>query len=78
HIQSLSSEAVIPCQSNTLQHLPFDSHLYKERHLIENFYSKNKHFRRVFSRLDKTNTENIRMIKIACTFNLQLRNYFCA
>ncbi|MBK2242351.1 transposase, partial [Francisella tularensis] len=30
-------------------HIPFDSHVYKERHLIENFFSKIKHFRRVFS-----------------------------
>ncbi|MBK2242301.1 transposase, partial [Francisella tularensis] len=42
-------EAVIPCKSNTLNHIPFDSHVYKERHLIENFFSKIKHFRRVFS-----------------------------
>ncbi|MBK2242352.1 transposase, partial [Francisella tularensis] len=26
--------------------IPFDSHVYKERHLIENFFSKIKHFRK--------------------------------
>ncbi|MDE5035587.1 IS5/IS1182 family transposase, partial [Francisella tularensis subsp. holarctica] len=46
HIQSISSEAVIPCKSNTLNHIPFDSHVYKERHLIEKFFSKIKQFRR--------------------------------
>ncbi|MDE5032043.1 IS5/IS1182 family transposase, partial [Francisella tularensis subsp. holarctica] len=45
--------AVIACKSNTLKHIHFDSHLYKERNLIENFFSKIKHFRRVFSRFDK-------------------------
>ncbi|ORU04715.1 hypothetical protein ACC87_07590, partial [Francisella tularensis subsp. holarctica] len=78
HIQSISSEAVIPCKSNTLNHIPFDSHVYKERHLIENFFSKIKHFRRVFSRFDKTISEYIGMIKLACTFIWLLRNYFCA
>ncbi|MBK2120521.1 hypothetical protein IBF26_09305, partial [Francisella tularensis] len=29
HIQGISSEAVIPCKSNTLNHIPFDSHVYK-------------------------------------------------
>ncbi|MDE5002886.1 transposase, partial [Francisella tularensis] len=27
HIQRLSSEAVIPCKSNPLHHIPFDSHV---------------------------------------------------
>ncbi|NCI26612.1 IS5/IS1182 family transposase, partial [Francisella tularensis subsp. holarctica] len=49
-----------------------------ERHLIENFFSKIKHFRRVFSRFDKTISEYIGMIKLACTFIWLLRNYFCA
>ncbi|MCC9172185.1 IS5/IS1182 family transposase, partial [Francisella tularensis] len=59
---------IIPCKSNTLNHIPFDSHVYKERHLIENFFSKIKHFRRVFSKFDKTISAYIGMIKLACTF----------
>ncbi|MBK2312756.1 IS5/IS1182 family transposase, partial [Francisella tularensis subsp. novicida] len=35
---------------------------------IENFFSKIKHFRRVFSRFDKTISAYIGMIKLACTF----------
>ncbi|MDE4942815.1 IS5/IS1182 family transposase, partial [Francisella tularensis subsp. holarctica] len=68
----------IPCKSNTLHNIHFDSLLYKERHLIENFFSKIKHFRRVFSSFDKTISEYIGMIKLACTFICLLRNYFCA
>ncbi|MDE4978427.1 IS5/IS1182 family transposase, partial [Francisella tularensis subsp. holarctica] len=45
HIQSISSESVIPCKSNTLNNIPCDSNVYKERHLIENFFSKIKHVR---------------------------------
>jgi len=33
--------------------LPYDRWLYRERHLIECFINKIKHFRRVFSRFDK-------------------------
>ncbi len=32
---------------------PYDKWLYRERHLIECFMNKIKHFRRVFSRFDK-------------------------
>jgi transposase len=32
---------------------PYDKWLYRERHLIECFINKIKHFRRVFSRFDK-------------------------
>ncbi|MDE4957382.1 IS5/IS1182 family transposase, partial [Francisella tularensis subsp. holarctica] len=28
HIQSIYSEAVIPCKSKTINHIPFDSHVY--------------------------------------------------
>ena len=33
--------------------LQYDEHLYRERHLIECFINKIKHYRRVFSRFDK-------------------------
>jgi len=31
----------------------YDEYLYKERHLVECFFNKIKHFRRIFSRFDK-------------------------
>ncbi|MDR0556241.1 MAG: transposase [Holosporaceae bacterium] len=49
-------EAVIPPRSNCKKKGDIDKHLYKERHLIENFFSKIKHFRRVFSRFCKTSS----------------------
>lgn len=47
-------EVVIPSKSNAIIPHQFDKHIYKERHLIECFFSKIKQFRRVFSRFDKT------------------------
>jgi transposase len=32
---------------------PIDWHTYKERHLIECFFNRIKHYRRIFSRFDK-------------------------
>jgi len=34
--------------------LPYDKHIYKERNLIERFFSKIKHFRRIATRYEKT------------------------
>jgi transposase len=46
-------EAVIPPKKNRRVQREYDRHLYRERHLIECFINKIKHYRRVFSRFDK-------------------------
>jgi len=46
-------EAVIPPKRLRLVQRDYDEHLYRERHLIECFINKIKHYRRVFSRFDK-------------------------
>ena len=46
--------AVIPSKVNSLKPIDYDKHIYKERHLVECFFSKIKYFRRVFSRFDKS------------------------
>ena len=46
-------EAVIPPRSNRVESRDYDRHLYRERHLIECFINKIKHYRRVFSRFEK-------------------------
>jgi transposase len=45
--------AVIPPKKSRLVQRQYDEHLYGERHLIECFINKIKHYRRVFSRFDK-------------------------
>ena len=44
---------VIPSRSHRKHPRDLDAHLYKERHLIECWFNKLKHFRRVFSRFEK-------------------------
>lgn len=47
------AEAVIPPRKNRKEPREYDLHLYKERHLIECFFNKIKHYRRLFSRFEK-------------------------
>lgn len=46
-------EAVIPPKKNRKEQREYDRHLYRERHLVECFIGKIKHYRRVFSRFEK-------------------------
>lgn len=45
---------VIPGRSNRRVKIDYDKHIYKERNVIECFFSKVKHFRHIFSRFDKS------------------------
>ena len=55
--------AVIPPRSNRNTSLSYDAHLYKERHLVECFIGKIKHYRRVFTRYDKLDTSYLGFIQ---------------
>ena len=46
--------AVIPPKANRSHEIPYDRHVYKERHLVECFINKIKHFRRIATHYDKT------------------------
>jgi transposase len=46
-------EVVIPPNKNTREPRAYDAWRYRERHLIECFIGKIKHFRRVFSQFNK-------------------------
>ena len=52
-IATSGAVAVIPAKKNAQTPHPCDMWRYRERHLIECFIGKIKHFRRVFSRFDK-------------------------
>lgn len=52
-ILASGAEAVIPPKKNAKDPREYDAWRYRERHLIECFIGKIKHFRRVFSRFDK-------------------------
>ena len=48
-----SHEVVIPPMPGRLLQREYDTHAYKERHLVECFFAKLKSFRRVATRYDK-------------------------
>lgn len=44
----------------------YDKHLYKERHLVEVFFNRVKHFRRIATRYDKTARNFLAFVHVAC------------
>lgn len=64
-LEAKSCVIIIPARKNSKNPREIDRHLYKERHLIENFFSKLKHFRRVFSRFDKTMSSYLGFLNFA-------------
>ncbi len=66
HLAARNITAVIPSNASRAQAIPHDKHLYKERHLVECFINKLKHFRRVATRYDKTAVSFLAFVAIAC------------
>ena len=66
HLSAHDIHAVIPSNRSRAQAIAHDPELYKERHLVECFINKIKHFRRIATRYDKTAQAFMSMICIAC------------
>lgn len=67
-IEDLQQRGAVICISQRPQRikpLAIDLELYKERHLIENFFGKLKEFKRIAMRSDKTDTSFSAMIYAA-------------
>jgi transposase len=52
-IAATGAKPVISRRTTTTQWRTFDATIYKDRNLIERFFSKIKHFRRIATRYDK-------------------------
>lgn len=52
-IAATGAQPVVPRRITTAQWRNFDAALYKDRNLIERFFNKIKHFRRIATRYDK-------------------------
>jgi transposase len=64
-IAEKGAEAVIPPRRNRKESREYDKHLYKERHLVECFIGKVKHYRRIFSRFDKLDKRYLGFLSFA-------------
>lgn len=62
-VEARGMEAVIPPRSNRTEPREVDWSVYKERHLIECFFNKIKHYRRIFSRHEKTARNYMGMLR---------------
>ena len=59
--------AVIPSKANRKTRREYDRHLYKERHLVENFFARLKQFRAIATRYDKTARNFLAAIYLAAS-----------
>lgn len=64
-LAALGVEVVIPSRANRIEPRAYDKHWYKERHLVECFINKIKHYRRIFSRFEKFATRYLGFLSFA-------------
>jgi transposase len=64
-LAAAGKSAVIPPRPNRVRPRAFDRELYKQRHLIENFFCKLKQFRAIATRYDKTARNFLAAIHLA-------------
>ncbi len=59
--------AVIPPKGNRKRRISYDKHIYKWRHLVENYFAKIKEFRGIDTRYDKTDTSYAANLNLVAT-----------
>lgn len=65
YVNQLGATATIALHPSRSQKPPFDQHIYKERHRIENTFSKLKSFRRIATRFEKLLSSFASMVSLA-------------
>lgn len=66
-VLEMGAEAVIPPHQCSKQARDYDRWAYRERHLVECFINKLKHYRRIFSRFDKLDQRFLGFLYFAST-----------
>jgi len=66
YVNQLGGVAVIAIHPRRTMQPPFDEHLYRERHRIENLFARLKAFRRIATRYEKLHTCFAAMVSLAC------------
>ena len=65
-IEASGAQAVIPPRSNRLTPRFYDQQLYRHRNLIERFFNRIKHYRRIATRYDKLARSYLAFVQLAC------------
>lgn len=68
YIQEQGMSAVIPPKCNRIEQREYDKSLYKDRNLVERFFSRMKHFRRIATRYEKLDRNFLSLINLVCTY----------
>ena len=73
-VEARGATAHIPSQSNVRVRRVVDHHVYRQRNLIERFFNKLKHFRRIATRYDKLARNFLAALALA-SVRLWIRHY---
>ena len=64
-ITALEAQAVIPSRKSRKEPRDYDIELYKERNLVERFFNRIKHYRRVATRYEKSVQNYLSFLHVA-------------
>lgn len=67
-IHAAGAQAVIPPRRNRTEQRVYDRHLYKDRNLVERFFSRLKQFRRIATRYEKLARNFASMLNLVCAY----------
>ena len=68
YLEEFNIQAVIPPRAHRLEQRNYDRELYKDRNLVERFFNRIKHFRRVATRYEKLARNFLSMITLVCAY----------
>lgn len=66
-LRKVGKAAVVPPRSSRREPREYDRHLYKARHLVENFFAKLKQYRAIATRYDKRAVNFLGAVHLAST-----------
>ena len=66
-VQNASAQPVIPPRSNRKKMREYDHELYKERNLVERYFQKLKHYRRIATRYERLGRNYFSMLLLVST-----------
>jgi transposase len=67
-IETAGAQAVIPPRKSRRDQRTYDRHAYRERHLVECFFSRLKQFRRIATRYEKLARNFLSMLNLAAAY----------
>ena len=67
-LENTGAQAVIPPRDNRTETRDYDRHLYKDCNLVERFFNRIKHFRRIATRYEKLDRSYLAFLSLVCTF----------